>query len=159
ETQVTVTYSHGNKDPVTEVISRQTGNQLEVLSSKTTMPADQIAKPMLISSVEAMAKLDYASMSVSEFVNQITDDALRWVADPSNTFLPLLLWRNAGEAILDVWEEVSPHIDNVVESTAPLGGVIQSALDCALIKYLNECANIAAEETPAFHYEIGRAHV
>ena len=93
-TQVTATYYAPGGAVVSELIN---------LSGSTSAAAG-IAKARVHSHAKASNSL----------LDGIVDDALNWVADASNTYLPLSILRTAGEAVAEKFEQVRSRCERRV---------------------------------------------
>lgn len=78
--------------------------------------------------------------------DDLVDEALEWVADASNTYLPLTILRTAGETVAERFEQVRSSVNQVLETGAiQLQDVVHNALSCET-STLAGCAREAAEQ-------------
>jgi hypothetical protein len=109
-TQVTATYYAPGGAVVSDLV--------ELAGEPTSMGSE---KPSAMAHAEAS----------SSVLDELVDDALNWVADPSNTYLPLTILRSAGETVAEAFEEVRSGLNEVLDQGAQLQDVVQNALSCA----------------------------
>lgn len=130
QTQVTVTHT----DPAGSVTTEQ-------LSTAKTSGSAAVESPLHLAQQEERS------------LDEEVDDALRWIADPSNTFLPLLIYRRAGETVGKLWDRVRARYDQAKREGAELQMKVRNELTC-LTESRATCARQTARQTPALMKEL-----
>ncbi|HEX2100451.1 MAG TPA: hypothetical protein VHF69_07300, partial [Candidatus Synoicihabitans sp.] len=129
-THVTATYYAPSGGVVSELI------ELAGSAAALTAPgAIASSKVRGLSRAEAMGPFD-----------DLVDEALEWVADASNTYLPLTILRTAGETVAERFEQVRSGVNQVLAAGATqLQDVVHNALSCET-PTLAGCARETAEQ-------------
>lgn len=126
---VTVTYHAPGGATVSEVVDLETGG------IAATATADKIRL------------LKYGSNpTVEEYLDEKTEDGGAWLQNPSNTYLPLIILRLAGEAVADIFDQARIRLESALESTAEMVAMVHNRVTCTISSAA--CAEQVAEGAP-----------
>lgn len=92
-----------------------------------------------------------------DLLDEKLDEALRTLSDPFETYLPLNLYKQAGEIVEDLAEAAKNHFNQVRETVQQGGNTLRSlgnGLSCLV--GTNQCAEVAAEDAGKLVKDVDR---
>ncbi len=140
-THVTVAYHAPDGSVSTE--------QVERAASATATAATQARRTTLAAEGARAGAHDDANPTLDEMV----DEALEWVADPSNTFLPLMIYRKAGEAVGGLFDKIRGGVERLKEKAQKIETVVSNKLQCGSTAPA-DCGQTVAERAPGLIQQI-----
>ncbi len=89
-----------------------------------------------------------AAMDEEDSIDSLVQDAAEWLADPSNTHLPLNIWRVAGETVHNAFVSMTETAGIALEEARNIARTVRNEITC-LTETGRTCAEVLAEDAPA----------